>query len=561
MHDYVFIGPGEQLSPDVLQDSKILAFDVESTGTSVYLDSPVGLSITNSPEYAFYADINDTRFTSLLANESILKVAHNAKFDRSMLKKVGIIVNNLCDTMIAAHLLEYGELSLKFLVGHLLHKEVVSFEELRHPIIEIPVYERALYSCPHSQATFALWQYLEPRLKRLGLLRPFWDIEMPLVPVLSDIELNGVLIDKDKLSYLDRYFTELICVLERDLNLISGKHSMNHNSPDQVSSLLYDEFMLPAGRYTSSEKPSVDKRYLEKIKDQHPYISVYLAFKELSTLKNSYTTSLSRAIQPDGRIHGNFNQTRTRTGRLSSSDPNLQKIPQRTQLGKTIRTTFVAPPEHKLVKADYDLLELKEMAIQSHDPDMLAAFRDGRDIHVETAIKLYGSASQRFRGKTANFQIIYQGGDSKTRKALEEVYPQVFKWTRAMNLQARMDLYVRTRGGRIRTIDELFHENPVWMIEHGEREAMSTRIQGSSAEEVKKGMTRARKALEGSHAKMNLQVHDEVLFEVPDSDVNDVVQCIYRVMPTYELTIPLTVTVEVGQNWGNMREVKEGEKW
>jgi len=565
MHEYEYIGP--RLIPEgdlaELARSKMLAFDIESTGLSPVLDEPLGFSITDNPAYAFYASMDNKRFVDLLADESVLKVAHNAKFDRSMLKRAGTTINNLCDPMIAAHLLEWDNLSLKDLAYLFLDWRITSFEELDKGISDMSPAELATYSCPHSQSTLALWGYLEPRLKRLGLDKPFWNIEMPLVPVLSDIELNGVAIDRAHLSTLGKKFSDTIALLQQDLDAIAGKRGMNHNSPDQVRAFIFDDLGFEPKRWTNGKerKPSVDKRFLETIQNKHPYIGLYLAFKELMTLKNSYTVSLGKKIHDDGRIYGTFNQTRTRTGRLSSSDPNLQKIPKRTELGKSIRSAFVAPPGKKLIKPDYDLLELKEMAHQSQDPDLLAAFIAGRDIHTETAIKLYGSVDDRFRGKTANFQIINQGGDRKTRKALEEAYPQVFKWSREMNLQARMNMYATTRGGRIRTIDDLDPDNPAWVIAHGEREAMSTRIQGSAAEEVKKGMVRAWKALQGSSAKMLMQVHDEVVLEADLNDVNDVINILYSEMETDELSIPLTVTVEVGDDWGHMQEVKKGDKY
>ena len=561
--EYMYSGSPDAAASEFtrLANSHTLAFDIEASGIDIVDDKPYGFSITHAPDRSFYASADNDAFLNLLASPETLLIAHNAKYDRAMLMKMGITADNLCDTMIAAHLLEHEMLSLKDLVMILLGRSITSFDQLEKPLEDMSFKEQAEYSCPHAMYTLALWNGMEPLLKRLGLLKPFWEIEMPLVPVLCDMELNGIMVDTPRLVFLGNEFDVRLDSLTDDLNVYAGTSSMNHNSAMQAAKLMYDQFGLPVGRTTSTGRRSVDKRYLEKIRHLHPYIGLYLAYKELRTLKDSYVKGLRKETRENGRIHGSFNQVNTSTGRLSSSGPNLQKIPKRSKLGKLIRGVFIAPPGHVLVKPDYDLLELKMMAHQSQDPALLQAFLDGLDIHTETAIKLYGSADLRFKGKTANFQIIYQGGDRKTRKALEEAYPGVFAWTRKMNFYHRETGYATTLGGRIRSINELDYGHSEKMIEHGERMAMSTCIQGSSAEVVKKGMVRAWKALRGSSAKMLLQVHDELVFEVPIADANDLIQVLYREMEDNELSLPMTVSVEVGQNWGNMKEVKKGETY
>ena len=213
------------------------------------------------------------------------------------------------------------------------------------------------------------------------------------------------------------------------------------------------------------------------------------------------------------------------------------------------------------MKPDYNLIELVMMGHQSQDKALLDAFRAGRDIHEETAIRAFKDAKRRPEGKTLNFKLIYLGGTKTEKKMLFDLYPGVRDWTNRMSLILRENMYARTLGGRIRTIDELEMGNPAWVIERGIREGISTMIQGSSAEEVKKGMVRAYKQLKGSDAKGELQVHDEVVYEVPDRYVNDVIDVIRKTYPTNELSVPLTVDVEVGQNWGTMQKVKEGEKY
>ena len=411
------------------------------------------------------------------------------------------------------------------------------------------------YSGPHSMSALMLWEVLEKELRKLKLLDVFWNIEMPFVPVLSDMEFNGVAVDGDTLTVLGREFDDKIAVIAEALGHWSGHPNMNHNSPQQVAKVLYEELKLPVGRSTSKEgKPSVDKRYLETIIDKHPYIRPYLLFKQYKTLKNSYVDSLRKQIV-DGRIYGSFNQTRTRTGRLSSSDPNLQKIPQRTPIGRRIRTAFVAPEGQVLLKWDYDLFELKGLAHCSQDPALLKAFRDGIDIHTATAIRVYGSEDERPKAKTLDFRITYGGGDHKDREAFFEMYPGALEWIKRTNVEAREAGYVRTIGGRIRDIPELWSSNPK-VQQHGDREVISTIIQGSTAEIVKIGMKRFWDETKDSEVKIVLQVHDEMVIQAPERDKEDVIRVLQRTMAYNDWLLPITGTVSAGKNWGEMEKVK-----
>ncbi len=553
---------GITVSLETLANSSILALDVEGSGVHTGRDIPYGYSITTEPDSSFYASIHDAFFADLVMDDARVKLAHNAKFDRSMLKKAGITADNWYCTMVAAHLLEAPMLSLEFLNGWYLNRDnLTTYSDLPKPLETMNMQECADFSGPHSEATVLLWRYMYAGLKKFGLVHVFRDIEMPLIPVLSDMELNGIAVDTDYLNVLGDEFDRKLDVLGKGLDHWSGHPRMNHNSPQQVSKLLYDELNLPVGRATKTgDRPSVDKRYIETIKAMHPYIPMYLFYKELRTLKDSYVTSLGKQVL-DGRIYGSFNQTRTSTGRLSSSDPNLQKIPTRTSVGKRIRRAFIAREGCKLLKVDYKLIELVMMAHQSQDQALLAAFRAGKDIHEETAIRAYGGAEFRPKGKTLNFKLIYLGGTKAEQKMLFELYPGVKKWTDDISLVLRENMYAKTLGGRIRTIDELNPDMSARVIAHGVREGISTMIQGSSAEEVKKGMARAHKQLRGSGAKGELQVHDEVVYEVPVNEINEVLEVIWREYPTNELSIPLNIDVEIGDNWGQMTKIKEGEKY
>ncbi len=545
---------GSLEDPHKLANANILAFDIEGSGVNIGTSVPYGYSLAYEPNSAYYVSIDDQQFKDLLADESKLKIPFNAAYDRSMLKKAGVTIDNICDPMIAAHLLNNTELSLKALALKYLNLNIVSFKELGKDIADMSLQELLDYSGPHSMVALMLWGVLEKELRKLKLLDVFWNIEMPFVPVLSDMEFNGVAVDNDTLTVLGEEFDDKISIINESLGHWSGHPNMNHNSPHQVAKLLYDELKLPVGRTTTKGgKPSVDKRYLATIVDAHPYIRPYLLFKEYKTLKDSYVDSLRKQIV-DGRVYGSFNQTRTRTGRLSSSDPNLQKIPQRTSIGRRIREAFVAPEGKVLVKWDYDLVELKGLAHCSQDPALLAAFEAGEDIHIATAIRVYGSKDARPKAKTLNFRITYGGGDPKDREAFFEMYPGALKWIKRTTAEAREAGYIRTIGGRIRDIPELWSTNPK-IQRHGDREVISTIVQGSTAEVMKIGTTRARGELGSSDTKGVLQVHDEAVYEVPERDVDDVIDILRRTMTYNDWSLPLTGTISVGKNWGEMKEI------
>ncbi len=545
---------GSSENPILLANANTLAFDIEGSGVNIGTSVPYGYSLAYEPNSAYYVSIDDQQFKDLLADESKLKIPFNAAYDRSMLKKAGVTIDNLCDPMIAAHLLNNTELSLKALTLKYLGLNIVSFKELNRDIADMSLPELLEYSGPHSMAALMLWNVLEKKLRELKLLDVFWNIEMPFVPVLSDMELNGVAVDIDTLTELGHEFDDKISVINEALGHWSGHPNMNHNSPQQVAKVLYDELKLPVGRTTSTEgKPSVDKRYLETIIDKHPYIRPYLLFKQYKTLKHSYVDSLRRQIV-DGRVYGSFNQTRTRTGRLSSSAPNLQKIPQRTAIGRRIRESFIAPEGQVLLKWDYDLFELKGLAHVSQDQALLAAFREGIDIHTATAIRVYGSEDERAKAKTLDFRITYGGGEAKDREAFFEMYPGALEWIKRTNAECREAGYVRTIGGRIRDIPELWSSNPK-VQQHGDREVISTIIQGSTAEVVKIGMRRFWDEVKDSDVKIVLQVHDEMVVQAPERDKADVIDVLRRTMTYNDWSLPLTGTVSVGKNWGATQEV------
>jgi len=546
-------------NPDIdgLTNSKVLAFDVETSGLSLSSSTNLGFSLAHRYDDAYYVR-PDHEFAKLLTDDRI-KVAHNASFDRSMMKKEGVCINNnIACTMVAANMLELKELSLSSVFDYFRAKyedfpdfDFQKFKDLDKPIDKMSRDELALYSGPHSIAALAIWNYEQQEMKRLGIDKPFWNIEMPVLPVLSDIELNGVEVDKDLLISIGESYKEKIEILLEQLNYLSPIKGMNHNSPKQVSHLLYDVFGLPD---QGLSKHTVDKRYLDTIKHLNPYIPVYLLYKQYMTLVNSYIKSLLDEIE-DGRIYARFNQAATKTGRLSSSSPNLQKIPERSEEGKKIRRAFVAPEGKILIKADYNQLELRILAICSNEQGLIDAFSSGKDIHTETSLKAFGDDKHRSEAKTLNYKLVYGGGTDEQRSLLNMSYPGVPKWQKEFReelLGREGSLCVRTLGGRLQTfvggtsIKDFSSSNKIF------REAMSHRIQGSAIEEVKKAMVRCWKVIKDSDIKMVIQVHDEVLFECPKNKVRDAIDIIKNTMESDEYNVPLTLTLSIGKNWGQV---------
>ncbi len=528
-------------------------------------DYPVGFSLAYSSAGAFYRPIEDVEFKSILADETRLKIAHNAKYDRNMIKKAGVVIDNLCDPMIAAHLVPgTWELSLRSTLSQYIDKRIADYSQLSKKITDMTLEELTLYSGPHSAYLMDLWPILEAEMDKLNLLHLFWDIEMPLVPVLSDMELNGMAVDLTTLHSLGNYLDDKIGILTTAMDQCSGYSGMNYNSPAQMSDLFYNKLKVtPDWKVGIDGKPSVRAEHIEKIKHEHPVLGLYHQFKRHKTLKNNFVDSLI-GKNIDGRVYGSFNQTRTRTGRLSSSDPNLQNIPQRTELGKRIRTAFVAASGCSLLKSDYIQIELVMMAHCSQDPALLSAFREGRDVHTETAIRAFGSKNKRPEAKTLNYQVIFGGGSLINRNRFFVAYPRVAEWIKETNEETRCSQYAKTINGRIRVIDEYVREEDdrkysgmigYKLLDHGDRESISTIVQGSSAEVVKIGMRRAWDELKDSGVKFLVQVHDELVLEVPDNILKDVIEVVNRTMRYDELSVPIGISVSVGQNWGEMKEV------
>ena len=520
-----------------------------------------------------------------LEDAAVEKVAQNAKFDTLAFQRAGIKVRGLTfDTMLASYVLDPGRRShgLDVLALEFLDHRMTSFEELcgrgktAIPFDECPIDCARDYSCEDADISLQLREHFAPQLEAYGLMRLFHEIEMPLVEVLARMESEGVSIDLEWFRSLKARFKAERQAVEREIYEIAGMQ-FNINSNLQLREILFDKLKLPALKRTSTG-PSTDASVLQELAEQgHQLPERLMEYRELSKLENTYLDTLPALVHPDtGRLHTSFNQTVASTGRLSSSDPNLQNIPIRRELGRDIRRGFIPRAGWKLVAADYSQIELRLLAHLSNDPAFVDAFRAGGDIHRQTAAIIFGvpvesvSAEMRARAKTINFATIYgQGAHALSRQlriefaearafiaAYFERFQGIRRYLDSMVEFARENGYVQTIFGRRRYIPELRDRN-FNVRAFGERTAANSPIQGSAADLIKIAMIRIDSALRANNlrTKMLLQVHDELVFEAPPEEIDIIMGAVRREMEEAAvLSVPLVVDIGVGDNWLETKE-------
>jgi DNA polymerase I len=530
------------------------------------------LPAIDSPEMAPLCD--------LLEDSAVTKVAQNAKFDVLAFRRLGIDVQGMTfDTMLASYVLDPGRRShgLDVLALEFLDHRMTSFEELcgrgktAIPFDECPIDCARDYSCEDADITLQLREHFAPQLEAYGLTRLFRDIEMPLVEVLARMEWEGVTIDVDWFRSLKARFQGERQAVEREIYEIAGME-FNINSNLQLREILFDKLQLPVLKRTSTG-PSTDATVLQELAEQgHQLPERLMEYRELSKLESTYLDTLPALVHPETRrLHTSFNQTVATTGRLSSSDPNLQNIPIRRELGRDIRRGFIPRSGWKLIAADYSQIELRLLAHLSDDAAFVNAFRAGGDIHRQTAAIIFGvpvdsiSPEMRARAKTINFATIYgQGAHALSRQlriefaearafiaAYFERFQGIRRYLDSMIEFAREKGYVQTIFGRRRYIPELRDRN-FNIRAFGERTAANSPIQGSAADLIKIAMIRIDGALRmgGLRTKMLLQVHDELVFEAPPEEVEAVADVVRREMEQAAvLSVPLVVDIGVGDNW------------
>ena len=572
---------------DLFLTKDFLSLDTETTGTDPITAKLVGLSFSVAENQAFYVPVPQNQeeaqaivneFKPVYEDGRILKIGQNIKYDIMVLQNYGITLRGeLFDTMVAHYLLQ-PELrhGMDYMAEVYLHYQTIHIEELIGPkgkgqknMADLPPSKVYEYACEDADVTLKLKNIFEPKLKEEGCLDLFRDIEMPLVPVLAWMEHNGVCIDTEALKDTSKLYTEKMNQLEEEIHALAGE-PFNIASPKQVGEVLFEKLRISnkpkktkTGQYVTSEE------VLESLRSHHPIVEKILEHRGLKKLLGTYIDALPKLINPaTGHIHTSFNQTVTATGRLSSSNPNLQNIPVRGEEGKEIRKAFVPEPGCEFFSADYSQIELRIMAHLSGDPHMIEAFREGHDIHAATAAKIYKKAieevtrEERGKAKTANFGIIYgitafglaERLDISRTEAKELIegyfatYPRVKEYMQKSIETAREKGYTETIYHRRCYLRDINSHNAV-VRGYAERNAINAPIQGSAADIIKIAMIAIARRFreEGLRSKMILQVHDELNFSVYPEEKERVQQIVVEEM---ERACPMQVPLEADYGWG-----------
>ncbi len=574
-----------------LSSSGELSFDFETDSLAPVEARLVGLALTSREKEGWYVPMDHLEgenlperavlegLASLLTDPQKEKVGQNIKYELVLLFSRGHRVEGpLFDTMVASYLLNPGkrthgldDLALEYL-GYrtVTYKEVTKKGKKEIPFAQVKPEIARDYACEDADITLRLKHILEAQLKEEGLESLFRDLEMPLVPVLARMELAGVKVDRSRLEAMAGVLETQIERLEKEIHQLAGE-PFNVNSPKQLAHILFEKLKLKPIRKTKTGY-STDVEVLAQLSLEHPLPEKVLEYRQLTKLKSTYVEGLMKVINPKtGRVHTSFNQTVTATGRLSSSDPNLQNIPIRTELGRMIREAFVAEEGFLLLSADYSQIELRILAAMSGDEKLLEAFSRGEDIHTRTACEIFGVKPEdvtpelRRRAKVVNFGIIYgmspYGLSQELKIPVEEAaeyielyfhrYPGVRRFLDGLIEEAQEKGYVTTLLGRRRFIPEI-HSSNRNTRELGKRYAINTPIQGSAADLIKLAMIRIDQFLleEGLKTRMILQVHDELLLEVAQGELDLVKDRVKELMEkVYPLQVPLVVHIGVGKNW------------
>jgi DNA polymerase-1 len=595
---------------DALRHARRLSFDVETTSTDAMQAALIGLGIGWGPGQAAYIPVGHGEGAQLpwpavvatlhpfFADAALPKFAHNGKYDLTVLRRHGLdAAGAVEDTLLMAWLLDPASrsLGLKALAGTELGWQMTELTELigsgRKQITmdQVPIAQAAAYCGADVDATLQLADLLQPRLQAAGLSRLYETIERPLLPVLTDMEMAGVLLDTAFLAEMSTAFVARLAELEQELYQVVG-HEFNLRSTQQLSQVLFGELKFPArgvkktasGHYSTAVDTleSLAAYGAELTTEQRRALDIILEQRRLEKLRGTYIDALPALVNPTtGRLHTSFSQTGAVTGRLSSSNPNLQNIPIRTEIGREIRRAIVAPPGWSLISADYSQVELRVLAHVAQEELLIAAFQADQDIHAVTAAQLFGvpidqvTRQQRGLGKTINFATIYGvsafGLSSRTeltpeqaRQFLEQyfrTYPRIRDYIDRTLIQARTDGYVQTLEGRKRFFPELLNRSlPVNQRMAVERAAINAPIQGSAADIMKIAMIRLHDRLRaaGLRARMLLQVHDELVLETPPEEIEAIASLVRTTMEdAYELAVPLRVDVEVGPNWRDLTPI------
>ncbi|MDR8390165.1 DNA polymerase I [Aliifodinibius sp. S!AR15-10] len=589
---YQMVSQEEELENlvDKLIDKESLCFDTETSGTDPMKDRLVGVSLSTSAGEGYYVPVGVEDGISLekglkllqplFGNEKSLKIAHNFKFDYMILNRAGLEIEGPAfDTMIAAYLIDASQkLKMDALAKKYLKYETIPIEELigkgrkQKSMDELPSEKIKVYACEDADITWQLHKVLKEILERDELEEIAETLEFPLMEVLAKMEMYGIRLDVEMLNEFSETLRQDLQDLEQQV-FEKAEMEFNINSPQQLGEVLFDKMGLPAGKKTKTGQYSTSESVLSKLEAEYEMPGLILEYRALSKLRSTYVDALPKLINEEtGRIHTDFNQHVAATGRLSSSNPNLQNIPIRTKRGREIRKAFIADKGFKLLSADYSQVELRVIASISEDENMIEAFKNNEDIHARTAKEVFDlesldnvTGNQRRKAKEVNFGIPYGvssyglanrlGIENSEGKEMIDQYferfPGILRYINETKQFAKENGYVKTLLGRRRYIPDINASN--WnRRSFAERTAINTPIQGTAADIIKLAMINIQEYLEENDLKtrMLLQVHDELIFEVPEEEQETVPAKLKELMETaYELAVPLKVDMGLADNW------------
>jgi len=585
-----------------------VAFDTETTSLNAMQADLVGLSLSTEPGQACYVPLAHVDgegdllgggdmlpdqiplkdalevLKPMLEDSAVLKIAQNLKYDWLVMTRYGIDIAPYDDTMLLSYTVDAGkggngmdELSERWLDHKPIpFKEVCGSGKSMITFDKVAIDKATAYAAEDADVTLRLWMILKPRLTSDRMATVYETLERPMVPVLARMEKRGISVDRQMLSRLSGDFAQGMAGLESEIYELAGEN-FNIGSPKQLGDILFGKMALPGGKKTKTGAWSTSAQVLEDLAAEgHELPSKIVAWRQLSKLKSTYSDALPSYINPEtGRVHTSYSLASTTTGRLSSSEPNLQNIPVRTEEGRKIRQAFVSNKGHKLVSADYSQIELRVLAHMADIPQLKKAFEDGLDIHAMTASEMFGTPIEgmdpmvRRQAKAINFGIIYgisafglanQLGISRQEagdyiKTYFERFPGIREYMDATKKKVHSDGFVTTIFGRKAHYPDVNTKNPN-MRAFYERAAINAPIQGSAADIIRRAMVRMEERLSAAKldAQMLLQVHDELIFEVPDAQVDDTIPVICDVMenacdPALELSVPLKVDARAAENW------------
>jgi DNA polymerase-1 len=578
----------ERVSTELQGDT--LCFDTETDGVDPMENKLVGISLSTTAGVAYYVPVNVENgipqveaiaiLEPLFTDKSTLKIAHNYKFDFMMLHRAGVeVAGSAFDTMIAAYLIDADQkLKMDALAEKYLNYETIPITELigsgrkQKTMDEIPAEEIRVYACEDADITLRLYEILSDILEKDELSEIAHTLEFPLMEVLAKMEMEGVLVDREMLEEFSKTLRDDLLSLEQKIYDKAGTE-FNINSPKQLGEVLFDKMGLPAGKKTKTGQYSTAESVLKKLAAEYEMPDLILEYRALSKLKSTYVDALPKLINEEtGRIHTDFNQSIAATGRLSSSNPNLQNIPIRTERGREIRKAFIAEEGHQLLSADYSQVELRVIASIAEDENMIQAFQDGEDIHSRTAKEIFDLDSiddvtpkHRRKAKEVNFGIPYGVSayglanrlgisNSEGKDMIDQYFdrfPGILDYINETKDFAKENGYVKTLLGRRRYIPQINSGN--WNVRSfAERTAINMPIQGTAADIIKLAMINIQEYIEQEQlgTRMLLQVHDELIFSVPDEEAEEVPDKLKELMESaFDLSVPLDVEMGLADNW------------